>query len=293
MFRLQKQLDRMMALAVKDPHGFVRTHHRGVTRALGRRRVREELDSRVGVGELQPDDLVLLLGLSEGRLPVGMSDEDKEKWHQRIQRILPVLKIIAAIVPPPYNLAIVALIVILTLIDQNRLTPAQLGWVLSAADSLSAGAPSRSMFSQELVMYQFWQTAIPFLVSALVAVFGEGSRKFFEQLFGKDSFREMPEPIINVSAAPDEIKDVVRTLLTSVVEKALAGKPLMLKIALAVVKNLPDSIMDQLWDSVFKAQISAGLLKPAAQLPRNVMASAPSFGVAEIAAAKNEVGLSS
>lgn len=290
MFRYQYHFDKMMSLAVKDPQGFVRSHHRGVTRALGRPRVKGEFDARVGAGELQVDDIVLLTGLSEGRLPVGMSDEDKAKWHARIQRILPVLKVIAQFVPPPYNLAIIALIVILTIIDQNRLTPAQLGWVLSLPENLSGELPPA--FKEQDPMFQFWQTAIPFMIDAFVAVFGEGSRKWFEQIFGKSSFKEMTEPIINVSAAPDEIKDVVRNLLASLVEKALAGKPLMLRIALAVVKNLPDAFMDKLWDSVFKAQISAGLLKASVNLPRNVMASTPAYSEGDVLAAKAEVGLS-
>ena len=130
--RLQKKLDKALAEADADPVAWVGRHREDVQLAARRPRIARKLAEEVPEFTEQEHSEFLTRYL-EGTNTVGMSEEQKAKWHLWINRVIPVLKVISAVVPPPYNLAIIALIVVLTLIDQNRLQPAELAAVFNPA----------------------------------------------------------------------------------------------------------------------------------------------------------------
>lgn len=135
--RTMKHLDEQLTLALADPIGWSQAHREDIKRASRRRRVRELLREAPELAEFDDathaDGVAWLDAVEDGTVGsfvAGMSEERKAKLHKWIQRALPVLKIIATFVPPPWSFAIVALIIVLTLIDQNRLTPKELAHIL-------------------------------------------------------------------------------------------------------------------------------------------------------------------
>lgn len=128
--RLQRRLDEQMALAVADPQGWTRTNADKIRMAGRRKRIRERLEEELPEYSAQEHDEYLTAYLGDGP-PREWSEEKKAKWHAWIQRAIPFLKIFSAVTPPPWNLAIIALIVFLTLIDQRRLQPAELAALLA------------------------------------------------------------------------------------------------------------------------------------------------------------------
>lgn len=97
---------------------FILNHHPA---ARGLSREDKDLIRRVAAGEdVSRVDPIVVRG-ADGT--VGISPENAKKWHDRIQRWLPVLKIIATFTPVPYNFAVVGVIVVLVIIDENRLKP--------------------------------------------------------------------------------------------------------------------------------------------------------------------------
>lgn len=119
-----------LKIARSDPQKWAREHRDEVRRASGRRAIARRLNAELP--DWSEDEHAEFLSAFQASPTtqtalVGEWDEDKKKrWHDWITRAIPVLKVIAALVPPPYNLAVIALIVVLTLIDERRLQPAQL-----------------------------------------------------------------------------------------------------------------------------------------------------------------------
>lgn len=139
----------------------------------------------------------------------------------------------------------------------------------------------------------FWQTIITALTNWLTGTFGQEFADFFKKIFG-EAAKDKPDPIIKVGAAPDEIKDVIRKMIVELVESALANRPFIRGIVLAIVRNLPDTFIDQLWDSIFAAKIAAGELPASATFakPAPMKAEPPKLlSSVELAAAKQEAGI--
>ncbi len=80
---------------------------------------------------LEASDVDQMVGLASGNIPVDMSDERNAIWHARMPKILAVLKRVAQYTPVPYNFAVILIIVILIIIDENRLTPKELAAMLA------------------------------------------------------------------------------------------------------------------------------------------------------------------
>jgi hypothetical protein len=69
---------------------------------------------------------------------------------------------------------------------------------------------------------------------------------------------KMPAPKVeDFGEAPDDLKVLVRKLLTDLIEKNFTSRPIIRSILTTFVRNLPDALIDSLWDSIFKA----GLVK--------------------------------
>lgn len=66
--------------------------------------------------------------------------------------------------------------------------------------------------------------------------------------------KDMPVPT-DYGAAPDELKVMVKKLITDLVNKHFANRPIIAKILVSLADNLPDSLIDKLWDSIFKAGV--------------------------------------
>lgn len=142
--RIQRRLDEQLTLAMADPEGWTRANREGIRRTALRPRVRERLNEECPEFTDAEHGEFLAAFVEHGvNAPVGeWSDEKKAKWHKWIQRAIPVLKVIAAIVPPPYNLAVIAFIVVLTLIDKNRLTPKQLATIMIPDSTGESAVPA-------------------------------------------------------------------------------------------------------------------------------------------------------
>lgn len=123
--RVNKLVDRELEKARADP-----VKWGGENRGVIRRASRRPLVARKlaqDVPEFSEQEHAENLVAFDVGGPFGEWDEErKAKWLKWIERILPVLKVIAAVTPPPYNLAVIAVIVVLTLIAENRLQPAEL-----------------------------------------------------------------------------------------------------------------------------------------------------------------------
>ena len=53
----------------------------------------------------------------------ALNNDQKAKLKSFLEKTISILKIIVVVIPPPYNLAVIALTVVLQLIVMNRLTP--------------------------------------------------------------------------------------------------------------------------------------------------------------------------
>ena len=216
----------------------------------------------------------------------GMSEEKKAEWHARIQRWLKVLPIIAGLTPPPYNLAVIGVIVLLMIIDKKFFTPAEL------AVALETGVLPLAALKEQTKMSTFWSQLLNLLLSYLTQAFGSQFGDFFKKIFG-DAAQGMPEPDIKVGDAPDEVKNKIKKLLTDLVNKALDGKPILRRVCLGLIGSLPDAFLDGVWDMIFKDEIATGKLGSAASLNLSagpLKAMAPVSGD-ELKACKAEAGI--
>lgn len=130
-------------------------------------------------------------------------------------------------------------------------------------------------FFRGFTVSAFWLQLVAALTTWLTEKFGKDFSDWFAKIFSSEA-EKMPEPNIAVGAAPDEVKDLIRGLVVELVEKALASRPIMKRLVLAVVKNLPDTLLDTLWDSLFAPK---------------TMAASPTFSASDLAAAKAEAGI--
>lgn len=114
-------VERELALARADFAGWSESNSRDIKRRFGHRVVRFVLNRHPSARGLTREDRDLLRGVASDE--VRITPESAKKWHDRVNRWLPVLKIVAQFTPVPYNLAVVGLIVLLVIIDENRLKP--------------------------------------------------------------------------------------------------------------------------------------------------------------------------
>lgn len=123
--RIEAELVDMYA----DPVGYTSRLRKSSRKAFGHRGVKFLLRFHPAARGLSREDRDEIFALATGARSfsdtVGMSPEQKKKWHDRIQRWLPILKVIATFTPPPYNLGVIGFIVLLIWIDENRLKPAE------------------------------------------------------------------------------------------------------------------------------------------------------------------------
>lgn len=121
-----------MAKAIADPLAWARQNKDAMRRAMRRPGVRILLRRHPEARrQLHFDDAEAIEGLVSNGM-VGLTDEQKKKWYDRIQRALPVLKIIAEFTPPPYNFAVIGVTILLILIAENRLKPDTLAAIFGA-----------------------------------------------------------------------------------------------------------------------------------------------------------------
>lgn len=103
-------------------------------------------------------------------------------------------------------------------------------------------------------MANFWSVLIALITDYLTKWLNPISPSLvprFSELLNAAA-KDMPAPT-SFGAAPDELKVLVRKLITDLVNKHFANRPLVAKILVALADNLPDSLIDKLWDSIFKA----------------------------------------
>lgn len=126
--RISRMVDEQLALARVDTDGWIAANREGINLAARRPRIAKKLAEDVPEFS-EAEHAEFMTALADGK--VGeWSEEKKAKWHLWVTRIIVVLKVVATFTPPPYSLAIVALIVLLTLIDERRLQPAELAGIL-------------------------------------------------------------------------------------------------------------------------------------------------------------------
>lgn len=123
------RLRQMLKVARSDPQGWERRNREDYRRAASRpliaRRLADELpefteEEHAGfLSAFHADDETRVATVGE------WDEERKARWLAWIERAIPVLRVIGALVPPPYNLAVFALIVVLTLIKERRLQPTE------------------------------------------------------------------------------------------------------------------------------------------------------------------------
>lgn len=135
-----------------------------------------------------------------------------------------------------------------------------------------------------------WKLLLAELVKALVPIFGEAFRKWFEDLFKK-----APEgDLILVGDAPDQLKADLQRKLHDIVAKYLADKPVILRFALMFVNNLPWSFVDDIYDKIFASEIQSGTRAPASATRTTVATAAPVRCEGhDLACAKAEAGIAS
>lgn len=114
----------------------------------------------------------------------------------------------------------------------------------------------------------FWKQLIDALIAWLTTVFGDWFKAAYEAIF-KRFVDVLPEPIIRVGSAPDEIKKIIREQISALVSLALANRPIIRNVVLAIVRNIPDSFIDNLWDQIFASQIGAGEVPDFSSLPKS------------------------
>lgn len=123
--------------AMADPVGWMRENGQGIRETSKRPMVRLLLRRHPEARRLLQDGdeeaiQGLLAGTTSAEAIVGMSDEDKKKWYDRIQRFLIALKIAAAVIPPPYSFAVMAFAIGLALFAEKRLKPQELAALFAA-----------------------------------------------------------------------------------------------------------------------------------------------------------------
>ena len=123
--RVKKLVDRELTKARIDPAGWAAENRAAIRCASRRPMIRAKLAQDVPEFT-ESEHGEFLTAFETGGWIDDWSPERKEKWHVWIGRVLPVLKVIAALTPPPYNLIPIALIVILTLLDERKLKPQEL-----------------------------------------------------------------------------------------------------------------------------------------------------------------------
>ena len=64
----------------------------------------------------------------------------------------------------------------------------------------------------------------------------------------------LPAPA-EFGAAPEELKQMIRKLITNLVNTSFSSRPIIRGLLLAVANNLPDSLIDKLWDSLFQDKL--------------------------------------
>lgn len=131
------------------------------------------------------------------------------------------------------------------------------------------------------------------LINLLVSTFGESFRPFFEKYLGEAANAE-PDIVVGVGAAPDDVKNLIRSAITDLVSRAFSNRPLIKGFALTIVKNLPDSWIDNLWDSIFAAKIKAGELPAASTFAKSGTVTVPAplqLSADDFHAVKMEAGL--
>lgn len=114
-------------------------------------------------------------------------------------------------------------------------------------------------------MTNFWTQIVAALTAYVAAHFGQWGAIFadlFAKWFGGAAQNE-PDPDIirvgsKVGAAPPDVIAALKGVITDLVTKALANRPVISRIVLAIVANIPDSFFNGLWDSIFMAKIAAG-----------------------------------
>lgn len=104
-----------------DFAGWSEKNARDIKKKFGHRVVRFLLNRHPSARGLTREDRDLLRGVASGK--VAITPENAKKWHDRVHRWLPVLKVVAQFTPIPYSFAVVGLIVLLIIIDENRLKP--------------------------------------------------------------------------------------------------------------------------------------------------------------------------
>lgn len=133
--RVRARLRKMLAEARKDPVAWTRANRGDVERASRRPLIARRLARDVPEfteGE-HAEFLTAYLADPETQVAtVGAWDEEKKaRWLKWIERAIPVLKVIAALTPPPWNVAVMVLIVVLTLVAERRLQPVELAGIFA------------------------------------------------------------------------------------------------------------------------------------------------------------------
>lgn len=108
--------------AQADPDTWLADNRVAIQAAMRRPIVRLLLRRHTELHDLVGQEMLGVFGGTNTHV-VDMSDEWKARLHNWVQKALPILKLIATFVPPPYNFAIMAITVLLILIDTNRLQP--------------------------------------------------------------------------------------------------------------------------------------------------------------------------
>lgn len=109
-------------------------------------------------------------------------------------------------------------------------------------------------------MNDFWRLVVDLLMQYLRRWLGPiDPNNSLVPRFGKaleDAAAGLPNPdMTGVGAAPDDLKDFVRKLVTDFINQKFATRTMIRNILLALVDNLPDALIDQLWDSLFRARL--------------------------------------
>jgi hypothetical protein len=142
---VDRLVEEQLVEARYDPSGWSARNAKNVRKKFGHRVVKFILNRHPAARGLTQEDKDLVRSIARGDSrafgnedgTVGITPENAKKWHDRINRILPVLKVIASFTPVPYNFGVIGVIVLLVIIDENRLKPyiveTAMGMFLAAA----------------------------------------------------------------------------------------------------------------------------------------------------------------
>lgn len=107
-------------------------------------------------------------------------------------------------------------------------------------------------------MANFWSVLVALIVDYITKWLNPISPSLvprFSELLNL-AVKDMPPPSsMSFGAAPDELKVMVKKLITDLVNKHFSNRPIIAKILVSLADNLPDSLIDKLWDSIFKAGV--------------------------------------